>query len=114
VDKAIDLGISLEAMMLHNQGQERERGELRYRTAIRGAAFLGGALEERQKHFKLLREAYDLRSEAVHAGRLAEKGSKRRDASPILAETGALVFQIAKQIIREGGFPSWEDRVLGG
>jgi DNA-binding transcriptional LysR family regulator len=34
VEKAIDLGISLEALMLHDNGQERDRGELRYRIAI--------------------------------------------------------------------------------
>jgi Apea-like HEPN len=63
-------------MLLHGIGNE-DRGELRFRSAIRAAAFLGGEKPERLKAFKLLKDAYDLRSQAVHSGVLKE-GKKGR------------------------------------
>ena len=40
VDKAIDLGIALEVMLLHGIG-ENYRGEMRFRSAIRGGCLFG-------------------------------------------------------------------------
>jgi hypothetical protein len=114
VDRAIDLGIALEAMMLHDSSQSKDRGELRYRTAIRGAAFVGGTREERARNFRIMREAYDIRSEAVHAGKLDEKKKNRRDASPIIADASQLTLSIARKIIGLARFPVWEDYVLHG
>jgi hypothetical protein len=72
VDKAIDLAIGLEAMLLHQMGKT-DRGELKYRASMRAATFLGGSRETRMETFNLLKAAYDLRSAAVHTGSLAEK-----------------------------------------
>ena len=66
VNQAIDLGIALEVVLLHGIG-EADRGEMRYRTSIRGAAFLGENKADRVVIFKRLKEAYDLRSKAVQA-----------------------------------------------
>jgi hypothetical protein len=69
VDKAIDLGIALEALLLHEINDNRE---LRFRFSLRGAQLLGGDLDTRRAQLKLLRDVYDLRSAAVHNGRLKE------------------------------------------
>ena len=75
IDKAIDLGIAIEVILLHSF-DPTDRGELKYRSSLRGAMFLGGDKPDRVKTFNLLKDAYDLRSKAVHAGTLATKKKK--------------------------------------
>ena len=66
-DISIDLGIALEALLLHEQNK-KNRGELRFRLGLRGAWLVGSDGNERAEILKLLREVYDLRSIAVHSG----------------------------------------------
>jgi len=110
VDRAIDVGIALEVIMLHDNS--KDRGELKYRTAIRGAAFLGGISSERVANFNTIKEAYDLRSEAVHKGKLEDKKPGRRNAGMIIKDTSDLLLRIVDKIIKTGKFPRWEDYVL--
>ena len=113
VDKAIDLGIALEVMLLHGMGAS-DRGELSFRSSIRGATFLGGEKPERLKTFKLLRDAYDLRSKAVHSG-LLKKEKKRPPPEQILEDAISTCARIARQLIDRGSFPNWEaEYVIGG
>ncbi len=112
VDKAIDLGIALEVILLHNIGPT-ERGELRYRSSIRGAMFAGGDKQDRLNTFKLLKDAYDLRSKAVHAGALTPKKNKPPPME-ILERAGSIYARIAREIIERGSFPDWDaEYVLG-
>lgn len=69
VDQAIDLGIALEALLLHDIDGSTELG---FRLRLRGAMLLGGDLETRRGQMKLLREIYSLRSTAIYKGRLEE------------------------------------------
>ena len=112
VDKAIDLGIALEVMLLHSI-DPTERGELRYRSSIRGAMFLGGDKQDRLNTFKLLKDAYDLRSKAVHAGALTAK----KNASPpseILEKAASVCANIARKVIERGSFPDWDAEYVIG
>ncbi len=109
VDKAIDLGIALEVMLLHSI-DPRERGELRYRSSIRGAMFLGGDKQERLNTFKLLRDAYDLRSKAVHAGALTAESPPKET----LEEAVSVCARIAQKLIEQGSFPDWEAEYVIG
>lgn len=102
VDKAIDLGIALEVLLLHNIGPT-ERGEMRYRSWIRGAMFLGA---DRLNTFNLLKDAYDLRSKAVHAGTL----TARNNPSPpteTLERAAGVCAHIARKVIERRSFPNW-------
>lgn len=113
VDKAIDLGIALEVMLLHRIG-ENDRGEMRFRSSIRGATFLGGKKSERLKTFKLLKDAYDLRSRAVHSGVL-KKAKKGSPPEKVLEDTAGTCARIARKLIRRGLFPDWDaEYVIGG
>lgn len=112
-DKAIDLGIALEVMLLHGIGTN-DRGELRFRSSIRGTTFLGGTRTERLKTLKILKDSYDLRSKAVHSGTLdvrdngPELQKKLDDAANVCAS-------IARKLIDRGSFPNWEEEyVVGG
>ncbi|CAN5419553.1 hypothetical protein BH11PSE5_BH11PSE5_33430 [soil metagenome] len=113
-DKCIDLGIAIEAMMLHENTQAADRGELRFRIAVRGAAYAGKSPEDRKATFARLREAYDLRSAAVHVGRVSEQLKGGRNTREVVDETTQLVSAIAEQIIGDGHFPDWDALVIGG
>lgn len=112
VDKAIDLGIALEVMLLHSIG-DNDRGELKYRSSIRGATFLGGDKSKRLKTFKLLKEAYDLRSRAVHSGVLRAK-KNGRPPEEILREATEACANIARILILRGSFPDWDTEYVIG
>lgn len=109
VDKAIDLGIALEVMLLHSI-DPTERGELRYRSSIRGAMFLGGDKQDRLNTFKLLRDAYDLRSKAVHAGALTAEPPPME----ILEKAVSVCARMARKLIEQGSFPDWEAEYVIG
>ncbi|WP_162913123.1 HEPN domain-containing protein [Rhodospirillaceae bacterium SYSU D60014] len=113
VDSAIDVGIALEVILLHGFGAN-DRGELRFRASIRGAAFLGGDKAERLKTFNVLKDAYDLRSRAVHSGRL-EKGKRAMEPKQKLEEANSICASIARKVIERGSFPDWDSEyVIGG
>jgi hypothetical protein len=113
-DRAIDLGIALEAMLLHNTGEGDSRGELKYRAAIRGATFLGGSREERFRRFNLLKDAYDLRSAAVHSGRLEANKIRKTLPADILSSAAATCAAVARALIERGAFPHWEREYVVG
>jgi len=114
VDDAIDLGIALEAMLLHGMGRD-DRGELKFRQAVRGAIFLGGEKAERLKTFNLLRDAYDLRSRAVHTGTLdPEKAVRGMTPIQILDGAAGACASIARKLIERGSFPDWDSEYVLG
>ena len=107
------MGIALEVMLLHGIG-ENDRGEMRFRSSIRGATFLGGEKLERKKTFKLLKDVYDLRSKAVHTGVLEPKKNSP-PPKPILENATSTCAGISRKLIEIGSFPNWDtDYVIGG
>ncbi len=110
VEKAIDLGITFEVVLLHEQRNLRDRGELRYRMSLRGAAFLGGTKEARGVTFRLLKRAYDLRSAAVHGGTLEGEA----DAEATLTAATKTCADILRKLVSNRAFPDWDqDFVIG-
>jgi len=114
VDRAIDLGIGLEALLLHDVDKS---DSLRYRFSLRGAAFLTAQGPNRKAHFYRLRELYDLRSKAVHKGDISGNGIKLPDLPKIpyteFLEDGArLCASLITAIIEKGHLPNWDDVIL--
>ena len=107
VDTSLDLGIALEAMLLHDLP---DKGELRYRIAIRGASYMGASAAERREIFGLLRKVYDQRSKAIHEGRLTGDEAAARK---LVRQGTSFVGRTARRILLAGTFPEWEDYVLG-
>lgn len=70
VDRAIDLGVVTEMIFLHDQ---KDQGELRFRTALRAAWLLGENGPDRRVVFNCVKKAYDARSTAVHTGNLSNQ-----------------------------------------
>lgn len=113
VDKAIELGIALESLYAPTKLSEG----IAFAVRTRAARFLGGTLEERHGTVKTLRDVYDLRSRAVHAGRFDSEGSpkKWRDDAlvrEVLEKGQRLVGRSLVKVIQEGE-PNWEEFDLG-
>src|SRR5262249_26839800 len=65
-DKIVDLMIAAESFFLADSGSPQERGEQRYRCALRAAFFIEVPGYSRREIFKHVRRAYDVRSAIVH------------------------------------------------
>ena len=107
VDQIIDLGIALECLYLRDAGSE-----LVHRLSLRGAWYLGKDIVGREKIAKQIKNIYDARSKAVHAGVWPLKRFKSPED---LIEMGQdLCRESIIKIIQEGQFPDWNTLVLGG
>jgi hypothetical protein len=107
VDKSIDLGIALEALLLHEPGYQ---GELTFRLSLRGAWLGGGDPRERAEVQKLLAEVYDLRSRAVHTGKV-----ERTEKNYAKIESGAaLCKRLIRKMIEADGRIKWTSLLVGG
>lgn len=104
VDRAIDLGIALEILLLHDVEHQHE---LSHRASMHGARFLETDLVKRKEVFRELRAAYDARSSAVHEGKI----NLKKVAS--LAPADQLVRRVAVKMIESRSFPKWDDVVFG-
>ena len=107
-DRFIDLRIALESLYLQNIGNEKYRGEMRFRLSLTGAWHLGSDLEERKKVRKNLLDAYDAASKAVHSGALDYfKNQELLSTAQDLCRRG--IFKLLK----EGSPSDWGDLILG-
>lgn len=66
-DRIVDLVIAAEALFLSDL-DEKYRGELRYRFALRAAKFITHPTYSERDIFRIARSAYDARSAVVHGG----------------------------------------------
>ena len=62
-DRIVDLMIAAEALFIP---RGRDTDELRFRTALNAAYFLGGSAADRRRIFEVVRAGYDLRSSVAH------------------------------------------------
>ncbi len=67
-DSLVDLMISAESIFLADVAPPQERGELRYRLALRAAFFIESSEYSRREIFKHMKRAYDVRSVIAHGG----------------------------------------------
>jgi len=83
----------------------------RYSSGSSAAArsFLEDRGEERVKAYKLLKEAYGLRSRAVHPGRLEARSG---EVGKKLDEVADVCAIIARKLINAGSFPDWDTVLL--
>jgi hypothetical protein len=66
-DRIVDLVIAAESLFLGDL-DEKYRGELRFRFALRAAKFIEHAAYSEHDVFRVMRQAYDARSAVVHGG----------------------------------------------
>jgi hypothetical protein len=114
VDRAIDLGIALEALLMHasNAGQRSDNQELRFKIGLRGAWLRGGTPDERQACALTLRKLYDLRSLAVHSGRITRGDTMEHHH--FLEGGEDLCADLIIKVLEAGCWPDWDKLVVGG
>ena len=114
-DRFIDLRIALESLYLRNIGNEKYRGEMRFRLSQTGAWHLGSDLEERKKVRKNLLDAYDAASKAVHGGPLAVHGDALDyfEYQQLLSTAQDLCRRGILKLLKEGSPGDWGDLILG-
>jgi hypothetical protein len=113
-DRAIDLGIALEILL---SGGLNGNQELTHRLSVRGAWVLGQNPGERLDTMKALRSLYDMRSTAVHTGRISSpiKYAGRKISVFEAPDEGArLCNDLIKTIVARGEWPSWDNVIMGG
>jgi hypothetical protein len=107
-DKAIDLGIALEALLLHEMGGDQ--GELKFRLSLRGAWLGASTQKERAEIKELLGKVYDLRSKAVHTGMVAVTEENREK----IGRGTELCKLLIRKTIDANANVDWNALVLGG
>ena len=108
VDQFVDMRMALEALFLRDFTNEQSQ-EMRFRLSLFGAWFLGQDFEDRRRIRKVLREAYDKASGAVHTGDLASTDDNRE----LLANAQRLCREGILKLLRDGPPSDWGDMVLG-
>lgn len=100
------LGIALETAFL----AEEESSEILYRLSTRAARYVGGTdLASRRAFRKTLKDFYDLRSKAVHRGRLTEKQMRGNNHAKVIKAAAETVRLAARRAIADRRFPTWSD-----
>jgi hypothetical protein len=116
-NKAIDLAIAFEVLLIANESNQ----ELSYRIALRAARVLRKSLQERQLVRLAITALYNARSHAVHTGRLHEKyamlpaGHDKRKwpASDVVDRTRALFVELALKLLTAESILDWDVVELG-
>jgi hypothetical protein len=87
-ERALDLGIALEILLLDN-----DRGDqLRTTAGLRGAWLVGENATSRLRVFKLLREVYDARSSVAHSGELKKNNLSKEHYDLVSAVARAVIL----------------------
>ena len=111
VDRTIDLGVGLESLYMSGI-----RDELRFRFALRAAWHLADGRADRIRLFDTFKKIYDLRSNAVHQGRLDRTVTIRDQTSKtsgFVKEAQELRRKAICKVIRSAKRPDWNELVLG-
>lgn len=114
-DKALDLGIALEMVLLHSEHKAGELpGQLHNHFRARGAWLIGESYEDRRHFYKALGEIYSNRSQVAHNGVLSKpKGADYSTQREQFLDHQAIAEKILEKLIVEGPPEDWCALVLG-
>jgi hypothetical protein len=123
-DELLDIMIAAEALYLSEPGKASERGELRYRVALRAAVWTDDAPLSMTKRevLRLMKSAYDARSAVAHGGtpdpkEMKIKG-KRVELSELVKVTRTIVAQGCRKALSVAASsntawpPDWDALIL--
>lgn len=91
--------ISLEAILLYGERQENA-----YKFRLRGAYLLGKDSASRERHYRILQLAYNLRGDIVHSDdkdRRRLKGTIKREFDMSMAEYNALLVRMNQTLLKK-------------
>lgn len=110
-ERAIDLGSCFEILLMH--GNSKDNTEIANKISHRGAWLLGATGAERIRISKIIKQCYNLRSTAVHSGKLpaakAPAAIEKRESD--LRDAEAIAERLIGLLI-DGWPDSWDDVTL--
>lgn len=114
-DRALDLGIALEMLLLNNEHKGQELpGQLNLHFRLRGSWLIGIDATERRSIYRALGKLYGFRSQIAHNGYSDElmnmDNSERQNTLTALVGIAERIFQ---EIIIEGVPDDWASLILG-
>ena len=108
-DRAVDLGVSLEALLFNPKDPSTTEISLKFR--MRGAVLAADDPKERKSVFKLLDRLYALRSTAAHGGRFDPTDAS---VEADLTEGISLASRLIKRVLLLRKIPeNWNGLILG-
>lgn len=113
VDKMIDLGIAFESLYLSDINATTE---LSLRFRLHASWYLGTDEESRRTLLTEFKRIYELRSKAVHTGKLRKNVKIKGKSVPTLEfikRAQDLCRQSIIKIVGDEQFPDWESLILG-
>jgi hypothetical protein len=110
VDRALDLGIALESLLLSGQ---RSKDQLALQFRLRGAWLLGNNGPERTHLHGVFQRLYEYRSAAAHTGVVEPKKTTPEQVSATLQEGLRLCAAGIRKVIEHGGPPAWDELLVG-
>ena len=114
-DSALDLGISLEMLLLNSEHKGQELpGQLNLHFRIRGAWLIGDSPTDRRRVYDLLGRIYKFRSQVAHNGRSTDLARfNLQELKAMKTEHLAVACKIVQEIITKGFPKNWADLVVG-
>lgn len=114
-DRAIELGTALESLLASDRSRDEPISHL---VRTRGALLLERSYLGRWQIYATLRDVYNLRSTAVHEGRIPEsitKGRRRgRRTSDVIFDGQRICGRVIQWFIEHGEEPNWSYISLAG
>jgi hypothetical protein len=111
-DRAIDLAIALESLLVDGAGENT------YKVGLRAALLLPVPLEERKRVRALISALYAARSSLMHDGRLPSQvkvaGSGKRQSAEVIEEATTVCASILRAILEAGPVQDWYSFELAG
>jgi hypothetical protein len=113
-DQAVDLSIALECLLLSS-----ERGDNRFKVALRTALVAFDDLEQRKRCRAVMRLMYDIRSALVHEGEESREKEcsiegEKIPAHKVLEEAIEYAVLAIQNLIKHGSEPDWYSLELSG
>jgi hypothetical protein len=113
-DRAIDQGIAYEVLFLNDKAHMEQ---LSFMLRLRASLLLSNEPKERKKLLDFFKAFYTCRSKATHEGRLERKikvpNNGKMETEKLLEKSDELCVNAIKKIIELGGFPNWDELMLG-
>ena len=114
-ERAIDLGIALEAILMYTaNGRNNDKSEINYKLRTRAAWLLGRNLSDRQTLFQQVGRLYQFRSDAAHSGIVKTSANTWQKTDDAIEAGIVLMGRIIATVLELGMWPDWDEIVLGG
>jgi hypothetical protein len=116
-DRLLDAIVGLEAILLYDAGDPKERGELSFRLALRYATLVAHA-SDRKCAFRTMKDLYNARSRIVHggdAGKRLKIGGCKLSPDEVASKARDVLREVILAFLPDGPQPRftqigfWED-----